>query len=131
MVSVVPPRMHGGNTAATREPSGNRASRIGASSDTSSPRIRAIFFTATRGVAVDSRDGRLLWSYDRAANRTANAATPIVRLTKAAMERGLYLFVHWNVIMIAPPLTITREELDEGLGILDEILAIADGYVTA
>ena len=38
------------------------------------------------------------------------------------MERGLYLFVHWNVVMIAPPLTITREELDEGLAILDEVL---------
>ena len=30
--------------------------------------------------------------------------------------------------MIAPPLTITREELDEGLGVLDEVLAIADEY---
>ncbi len=59
-------------------------------------------------------------------NASGDAAAPIVRLTKAAMERGLYLFVHWNVIMIAPPLTITREELDEGLGILDEVLAIAD-----
>ena len=59
-------------------------------------------------------------------NASGDAAAPIVRLTKAAMERGLYLFVHWNVIMIAPPLTITREELDEGLAILDEVLAIAD-----
>ena len=59
-------------------------------------------------------------------NASGDAAAPIARLTKAAMERGLYLFVHWNVIMIAPPLTITREELDEGLGILDEVLAIAD-----
>jgi taurine--2-oxoglutarate transaminase len=44
------------------------------------------------------------------------------------MERGLYLFVHWNVIMVAPPLTITREELDEGLALLDEALAIADEH---
>ena len=43
---------------------------------------QAIFFTATRGLAVDSRDGRLLWSYDRAANGTANAATPIARGNK-------------------------------------------------
>ena len=43
---------------------------------------QAIFFTATRGIAVDTRDGRLLWSYDRAANRTANAATPIARGNK-------------------------------------------------
>ena len=53
---------------------------------------------------------------------------PIQRLTKAAMERGLYLFVHWNVVVVCPPLTITREELDEGLTILDEVLAIADEY---
>jgi len=33
---------------------------------------------------------------------------------------------HWNVVIIAPPLTINREELDEGLGVLDEVLALAD-----
>jgi outer membrane protein assembly factor BamB len=43
---------------------------------------QAIFFTATRGVAVDTRDGRLLWSYDRVSNRTANVATPIARGNK-------------------------------------------------
>ena len=32
--------------------------------------------------------------------------------------------------MVCPPLTITREELDEGLAILDEALAIADEYYT-
>ena len=53
----------------------------------------------------------------------------MTRLSKAALERGLYLFVHWNVVMVAPPLTITREELDEGLAVLDEVLAIADEYV--
>jgi taurine--2-oxoglutarate transaminase len=64
-------------------------------------------------------------------NASGDDAAPVARLTKAALERGLYLFVHWNVIMIAPPLTITREELDEGLAILDEVLAIADEYVTS
>ena len=38
-----------------------------------------VFFTATRGLAVDPRDGRLLWSYDRANNNTANVATPVVK----------------------------------------------------
>jgi taurine--2-oxoglutarate transaminase len=51
-------------------------------------------------------------------------------MAKAALERGLYLFVHWNVVIIAPPLTITREELDEGLAVLDEVLAIADEYAS-
>jgi taurine--2-oxoglutarate transaminase len=61
-------------------------------------------------------------------NAGGEAAEPVARLTKAALDAGLYLFVHWNVVMIAPPLTITREELEEGLGILDEALAIADDY---
>src|SRR5438874_1867848 len=57
-------------------------------------------------------------------NASGEAFAPVARLAKAAMERGLYLMTHWNVIIVAPPLTITREELDEGLGVLDEVLAI-------
>jgi taurine--2-oxoglutarate transaminase len=63
-------------------------------------------------------------------NAGGEAAEPVTRIMKAALDRGLYLFVHWNVVTIVPPLTITRDELDEGLGILDEILAIADEYYT-
>ncbi len=40
---------------------------------------QAVFFTGERALAVDPGDGRLLWSYDRVANRTANIATPVVR----------------------------------------------------
>ena len=40
---------------------------------------QAIFFTGERALGVDVNDGRLLWSYNRVANRTANIATPIVR----------------------------------------------------
>ena len=58
-------------------------------------------------------------------NATGEAFAPVARLMKAALERGLYLMTHWNVVMVCPPLTITREELDEGLAILDEALAIA------
>jgi len=62
-------------------------------------------------------------------NGSGEDAAPVTRLSKAALERGLYLMTHWNVIMICPPLTITRDELEEGLQILDEALAIADEYV--
>src|SRR5881398_3586143 len=55
-------------------------------------------------------------------NATGEAFAPVAKLAKAAMERGLYLMTHWNVIIVAPPLTITRDELDEGLGVLDEVL---------
>src|SRR5436190_1227085 len=61
-------------------------------------------------------------------NAAGADAKPVAQLTKAALDAGLYLFVHWNVIMLAPPLNITREELDEGLSILDDALAVADEY---
>jgi taurine---2-oxoglutarate transaminase len=64
-------------------------------------------------------------------NASGEAAAPVARMAKAALERGLYLMTHWNVIMVVPPLTITREEVDEGIAILDEALAIADEYVDA
>jgi taurine--2-oxoglutarate transaminase len=63
-------------------------------------------------------------------NGVGEAAAPVTRLSKAALERGLYLMTHWNVIMVCPPLTITREELDEGIAILDDALSIADEYYT-
>jgi taurine---2-oxoglutarate transaminase len=62
-------------------------------------------------------------------NATGEAFAPVARLAKAAADRGLYLMTHWNVVMVCPPLTITHDELDEGLSILDEALAIADEYV--
>jgi taurine--2-oxoglutarate transaminase len=62
-------------------------------------------------------------------NASAEAFAPVARVYKGALERGLYLMTHWNVIMVCPPLTITRDEIEEGIGVLDEALAIADEYV--
>jgi outer membrane protein assembly factor BamB len=43
---------------------------------------QVIFFTESHTLAVDPRDGRLLWTYSKANNGTANIATPIVRGTR-------------------------------------------------
>lgn len=40
---------------------------------------QVVFFTHKRAVGLDLKDGKLLWDYPRAANDTANVATPIVR----------------------------------------------------
>jgi taurine---2-oxoglutarate transaminase len=61
-------------------------------------------------------------------NATGEAFAPVARVYKAALERGLYLMTHWNVVMVCPPLTITREELEEGISVLDEALTVADEY---
>lgn len=45
-------------------------------------------------------------------------------------QLGMYAFVRWNYVFIAPPLSITREQMDEGLAIISAALAVADEYVT-
>lgn len=41
-------------------------------------------------------------------------------------ERGLTTLLRWNWIFVNPPLTITEDQLREGLGIIDDALEIAD-----
>ncbi len=62
-------------------------------------------------------------------NGSGEAAKPIGAVGKAALDRGLYLMTHWNVVMVCPPLTITREEAEEGLAALDAALDVADEFV--
>jgi taurine--2-oxoglutarate transaminase len=45
-------------------------------------------------------------------------------------QLGMYAFVRWNYVFIAPPLSITREQIEEGLAMIDEALLIADEYAT-
>lgn len=44
-------------------------------------------------------------------------------------ELGMYTFVRWNFIFIAPPLCITKEQIDEGLAIISGAILIADAAV--
>ncbi len=41
---------------------------------------------------------------------------------------GMFTFVKWNFIFIAPPLTITEAQIDEGLDILSSAIALADAH---
>jgi taurine--2-oxoglutarate transaminase len=43
-------------------------------------------------------------------------------------ELGLYTFVRWNWIFTAPPLTITKDQVDEGLDIISKAISIADEH---
>jgi outer membrane protein assembly factor BamB len=40
---------------------------------------QVVFFTHTRAVGLDLKDGKLLWEYARASNDVANVATPVIR----------------------------------------------------
>ncbi|MEO8664382.1 MAG: aminotransferase class III-fold pyridoxal phosphate-dependent enzyme [Ignavibacteria bacterium] len=41
-------------------------------------------------------------------------------------ELGMFTFGRWNYIFVAPPLCVTKEQVDEGLDIISEALKIAD-----
>ncbi|GAH75420.1 unnamed protein product, partial [marine sediment metagenome] len=51
------------------------------------------------------------------------------RIAGEALKRGLYTACWYDTLMIAPPLIITEEQVDEGIGILDKALEIADREV--
>ena len=63
-------------------------------------------------------------------NASAAQMGAVGELGKAAMAQGLSLMLHWNVIMIAPPLIMTPEQARRGLEILDEVLEITDRAVS-
>jgi taurine--2-oxoglutarate transaminase len=44
-------------------------------------------------------------------------------------ELGMYTFVRWGYVFVAPPLCVTKEQIDEGLAIISEAIAIADEHV--
>ena len=49
----------------------------------------------------------------------------------AVFAKGVRPAFRWNLIIMAPPLTISEEELQEGLDAIEAGLQVADGHVTA
>ena len=50
------------------------------------------------------------------------------RMAAKIRELGMFTFVRWNWIFVAPPLNITKEEVDKGLDIISQAISIADQY---
>ena len=49
-------------------------------------------------------------------------------LKNALMSRDVYIFNRWNMLFIAPPLTVTEDELRLGVKAIDEALDVADRF---
>jgi len=59
-----------------------------------------------------------------------NGSSPeMAALKKYCLDNGLFLYTHWHTVLIIPPLIITKEQLKEGMGILDKALEITDKAV--
>jgi taurine--2-oxoglutarate transaminase len=46
------------------------------------------------------------------------------------LDHGVYTFIHWNVILVNPPLIINEDQLVEGFKVLNQALEITDAAVT-
>lgn len=61
-----------------------------------------------------------------------NSSSPEMdRLRQQLLDKGLYCFVHWNVILVNPPLVINESQLAEGMAVIDDALEITDAAVEA
>ena len=60
-------------------------------------------------------------------NATGTDAAPMAAVAAACKQAGLWPFIHFNRMHVAPPLVITEDELVRGLDIIDEALTVADG----
>jgi taurine---2-oxoglutarate transaminase len=59
-------------------------------------------------------------------NAKPNEMAVMNKVAAKLRELGMYTFVRWNLVFIAPPLSITKKQIDEGLAIISEALLIAD-----
>lgn len=62
-------------------------------------------------------------------NASGEANAPFNAVVAACKKGGLWPFAAGNRLQIAPPLTISEEDLVKGLDIIDEALTVADSYV--
>jgi taurine--2-oxoglutarate transaminase len=52
---------------------------------------------------------------------------PLVETGKFLRAHGLFTFIFHNILFVVPPLCITEAQLEEGLEVIDQALAITDG----
>jgi len=59
-------------------------------------------------------------------NAKPNEMAVMNKVAAKIKELGMYTFVRWSYIFIAPPLCVTKEQIDEGLEIISQAISIAD-----
>lgn len=64
--------------------------------------------------------------FNTGADKLAGRATVAEAVQHAMMDAGVYAMAWLSHLIIAPPLIVTRDELDRGLAVLDRALDVAD-----
>jgi taurine--2-oxoglutarate transaminase len=61
-------------------------------------------------------------------NASGAAMKPMVEFAGACKAKGVWPFTHFNRTHVVPPLTITAEQVKEGIAVIDEALSVVDKY---
>ncbi len=108
------------------------AARIGA--EVLGPGLREL---ATRHPVIGEVRGlAVFWALDLVSSRSTRAmlapyggsSEAMNELMAQCRSRGLVPFMNYNRLHVVPPCTVSEAEAKEGLGILDEALAVVDRY---
>ena len=75
------------------------------------------------------RDRTTREPFSTGADKLAGLPSVAEAVQRAMMADGVYVLAWVSHLVIAPPLIVTREELDQGLAALDRALAVADAQV--
>ncbi|WP_448073275.1 aminotransferase class III-fold pyridoxal phosphate-dependent enzyme [Georgenia yuyongxinii] len=101
------------------------------------PRLREL--AERHPVIGEVRGLGVFWALDLVVDRDTKeplapyggSSPAMAELLGAAKKAGLLLFNNYHRIHVVPPCTVSEAELEEGLAILDEVLALADAHTTA
>lgn len=62
-------------------------------------------------------------------NQISKEPMNMAEFGKFLRDKGLFTFIFNNVVFVVPPLCITKDQLDEGLSIIDDALRITDANI--
>jgi len=85
--------------------------------------VRAIGLMSAVELVKDKKTKEALVPYGQ------DPAGTMGKINGMLKERGFMTYTHENIIIVAPPLIITREQLAEELAKLDEVLGLVDGMI--
>lgn len=63
-------------------------------------------------------------------NAKPDEMTVMNKVAARLKDLGMYTFVRWNYIFVAPPLCIDKEQIDEGLAMISDAISIADKEIS-
>lgn len=75
----------------------------------------------------DSREPLVPWTVENYEKKKS----VVQEIISTLKEQGLFTYSRWSVIMVCPPLCITKDELTKGIEQIDRSLEIADNYISS